>query len=337
MPASSLSVRNLCLAIILAIIFTISGLYLMVSITLMLNDLLDEYIKDPWACIGTDYTYQTYDSIVAFLAPLGYLCFLLTIVFILLGLIVKRYQISVFGSYVLYLPLFGSFSFTMTVLFAGLGVIRILWLPFFDFAPDLLNAALIILFPLYLHHIVLFLGIFGTLLLLPLMVVLIFLGLFIFVFGVITWLYGKFQGRTIIDFWIYRYSRHPQYLGLILFNYGLIIIPMLFPFGGPHPPLPTLPWLLLTLIIIGMAITEENNFLKEANLEFTNWRKRTPFMIPLPKVILSFILWPLRILLKKEWPETNREIILILLVYGVILVLLSFPLLPLEPGIGVAG
>lgn len=308
----------------------------MVSIPFMLNDLLDEYIKDPWAYIDSDYTYHTYDSLVASLAPLGYLCFLLTLVFILLGLLVKRYQISVFGSYVLYLPLFGAFSFTMTVLFAGLGVIRILWLPFFDFAPDLLNAALIILFPLYLHHIVLFLGIFG-LLLLPLMVVLIFLGLFIFVFGVITWLYGKFQGKTIIDFWIYRYSRHPQYLGLILFNYGLLIIPMLLPFGGPRPPLPTLPWLLLTLIIIGMALTEENNFLKEANVEFTNWRNRTPFMLPLPMGILSFILWPLRMLLKKEWPETNREIIFILLVYGIILVLLSFPLLPLEPAIDFAG
>ena len=296
----------------------------------MLNDLLEEYIKDPYFYFGTEYTHQTYDTLVASLTPLGYLCFIITVVLILLGLILKRYQISFFGSYVLYLPLFGQFSFAMTALFAGLGVIRIIWMPLFDFAPDSLNAGVIILFPLYLHHIVLFLGLFALLLLL-LMVIFIFLGLFIFVFGVITWLYGKFQGKRIIDFWIYRYSRHPQYLGLILFNYGLLIIPLLFP--HIHPLLPTFPWLLVALILIGMAITEENRLILEGNEEFMNWRNRTPFMIPLPQGFKSFLLYPLGLILKKEWPETNKEMILVLLLYGILLVLLSVPLLPLTPAI----
>ena len=40
------------------------------------------------------------------------------------------------------------------------------------------------------------------------------LGLLVFSLGVTTWLYGGFKGYKIIDFWIYKYSRHPQYLGL---------------------------------------------------------------------------------------------------------------------------
>jgi hypothetical protein len=50
------------------------------------------------------------------------------------------------------------------------------------------------------------------------------LGLIIFLLGVFTWLYGKFKGIRIIDFWIYRYSRHPQYFGFLLWSYGLTIL-----------------------------------------------------------------------------------------------------------------
>ncbi|UCE14006.1 MAG: hypothetical protein JSV04_02220 [Candidatus Heimdallarchaeota archaeon] len=328
--------QKLILAILLSIIFTFGGFFLMFTTMVVLNDFFEGFLQDPWYVHYSQYQQykQNYDDIVAFLVPIGYLCFIMTLLLILLGLILKRYHISLFGAYILYLPLFGAFSFAMSAVFAGIGVIQIIWLPFFHFAPDFLNAGAIILFPLYLQRS----GVFEEIPLAPsligallgvtllLMVLSIFLGLFIFVFGVITWLYGKFQGKAVIDFWIYRFSRHPQYLGLILFNYGLLLFPLFFPFLTV--PFPTLPWVLLTLIIIGMAITEENTLLRECTEEYTHWRTRTPFLIPLPKGIISVILWPTRLLLRKEWPERNKEILVILLFYGLLLISLSLPLFP---------
>jgi protein-S-isoprenylcysteine O-methyltransferase Ste14 len=336
------------LAILFSIIFTISSLFIMFSIIFMLNDILEEFIKDPWyVAVGPTHNYayqQEYDAIVASLKPIGYICFLITILLIFIGLILKRYQISLFGSYVFYIPLFGQFSIAMSALFAGIGVFRIIWMPFFDIESELLNAAAIILLPfviiplmstlvfLIIFYLNLEPDIYYTLFVIDilLMFALILLGLFIFMFSVVTWFYGKFQRKKIINFWIYRYSRHPQYLGLILFNYGLLIFPITLPFI--RISLPTLPWLVVTLIIIGMAINEENKFLNENNEKFINWRNKTPFMIPLPKVIMSLLLIPVRILLKKDWPETNKEIIFTLLIYGFLVLILSLPFIPLMKG-----
>ena len=214
----------------------------------------------------------------------------------------------------------------MTALFAGIGVVRIVWIPLFDIEPDLLNAAIVIGFPslfVLIPPLHFFYGLYMFF-----MFLLIPVGFFISIFGVVTWFYGKIQGKTIINFWIYKYSRHPQYVGLILFNYGLLIF-LLVMFKIMETTL-TLPWLSLTLIIIGMAITEENNLLRAENEEFITWRKKTPFMIPIPKVVTSFILFPMKIILKKDWPENNKEIIITLLLYGLILVFLSLPLIPLR-------
>jgi len=52
----------------------------------------------------------------------------------------------------------------------------------------------------------------------------IFLGLLIFSLGIVTWIYGKFNGFKVIDFWIYKYSKHPQYLGYLLWSCGLLLI-----------------------------------------------------------------------------------------------------------------
>jgi len=50
----------------------------------------------------------------------------------------------------------------------------------------------------------------------PLAYLLSELGLLIFVLGVLAWFYARFQKKGTADFWLYRLSRHPQYLGWIL-------------------------------------------------------------------------------------------------------------------------
>jgi protein-S-isoprenylcysteine O-methyltransferase Ste14 len=331
---SALNKKHLTFAIVIAVILTISGLFLMFTSVFAINDFLEGYIKDPWYQQQEDYPQnrEIYVNMVEALKPIGYICFLLILLLILIGVILKHYKISLLGSYTLYLPLLGQLSFAMTALFAGIGVIRIIWIPIFNIEPEILNLGAIILLPLGITNGLGDIGIggeaifgLGTFLTLSSMFVFLILGGFIFAFGVVTWIYGKFQKRTIIDFWIYRYSRHPQYLGLIILNYGLLIIPLF----GFHfrASLPTLPWLIVTLIILGLAITEEKNLLQEKNEDYVTWRQKTPFLIPLPNILIVGILFPIRVVLKKDWPENNREVVLILVIYGTILIICSLPLM----------
>ena len=65
----------------------------------------------------------------------------------------------------------------------------------------------------------------------------ILIGLVIFSYGLITWFQGVLEKKEINDFSIYRYSRHPQYLGYLLWSYGiylLTLIPKGWPYGSIH-------------------------------------------------------------------------------------------------------
>ncbi|RLG98541.1 hypothetical protein DRO29_00650, partial [Candidatus Bathyarchaeota archaeon] len=150
----------------------------------------------------------------------------------------------------------------------------------------------------------------------------IMLGLLTFFFGAATWLYGKFRGRGIIDFWIYRFSRHPQYLGFIIWSYGLLISMAINLGLGVaryyHIPAPSLLWLILTLTLIGSALNEENNLTKKYGEEYVKYRAETPFMIPLPKPLINLLTIPVKALFGKNIPEHRREIIGTLLIYGLI-------------------
>ena len=153
------------------------------------------------------------------------------------------------------------------------------------------------------------------------------LGLLIFLLGTTTWLYGKFRGYGIIDFWIYRFSRHPQYLGFIVWSYGLLILAAITPSPrGDYIPPPSLPWLIFTLTLIGSALNEESNLIKKYGEEYVRYRAEIPFMIPLPKPLINLLTMPVNALFGKSMPERRREIIGALLIYGLILALLSTPM-----------
>jgi len=342
-----INVRSLVLAIMLSLIFSLGGLFLMVIVPQELNRFLENYISDPWYTDSSEEELQVraqYESVVAFLKPIGYLSFWLMISIIILGVIIERYKLSFLGSLTFYLPIFGQFAVMMgpQYFFAGIGVSRTLWLPVLEQAPELLNLGVIFYVPLLVIFLLIvpplffLMSILAKSLLIPppignvlIYMFLLFIsgiGFFIFTFAVVTWLYGRFQGRKVIDFWIYRYSRHPQYLGLIIWNYGLLMLSSfsLISHSGLFPP--TFPFLVLSLVIIGMALNEENTMIRQHTEEYIPWRERTSFLVPLPRRIKSFITYPMRKLIKKEWPENNKDIVVVLLIYGGIVVLLSVPL-----------
>ncbi|MCC6004548.1 MAG: DUF1295 domain-containing protein [Thermofilum sp.] len=205
---------------------------------------------------------------------------------------------------------------------AGIGILML------DASPAILKLGGIVYLP-YIALVALFrlLGIDAWI---PLSFIVMGAGLFVFFLGATAWLYGKFMGVGLVTFWIYRYSRHPQYLGFLLWSYGLLMLTSILgsPMGGYIPP-PSLPWLLLALAIVSTAAMEENAMTRRYGEKYLEYRSRTAFMIPLLRDISSLVTFPARLILKKEWPESKREIIYVITIYGTILVLLSLPMLPL--------
>jgi len=150
----------------------------------------------------------------------------------------------------------------------------------------------------------------------------IFAGLLIFCIGALTWFYGKFEKKKVVDFWIYKYSRHPQYLGFILWSYGFILA-MAFVTSRRDPPVPSFPWLVSMLIVICVALAEEIKMIKQANEQYLEYRRNTPFMLPLPWYLSKLLTVPNRLLLKKPFPESGREVLYTFIINCAILVLLS--------------
>jgi protein-S-isoprenylcysteine O-methyltransferase Ste14 len=160
---------------------------------------------------------------------------------------------------------------------------------------------------------------------------LIGLGLLIFFLGTLAWFYAKLQRKGMVDSWLYRFSRHPQYLGWIVWSYGLMLLAAQapIPLGGENPGA-SLPWLISTLVIVGVALGEEIQMGRERGQEYEAYRARAPFMLPLPKIVSTVITAPLRILLKKDRPENRKELFATFVIYAAILVLLSLPFVLLD-------
>lgn len=152
------------------------------------------------------------------------------------------------------------------------------------------------------------------------------IGLFVFLLGTITWLYGKYRKKDVIDFWIYRYSRHPQYLGFIIWSYGVMVLAALSPVvrGGVNPGA-SLPWLLSSLVIIGIALHEEIIMLKMYSQVYVDYHRQTPFMLPIPGFISTIISALTRILSHTNLPQNRMQIVLVLTIHFVFLLLVSLP------------
>jgi protein-S-isoprenylcysteine O-methyltransferase Ste14 len=232
------------------------------------------------------------------------------------------------GGLSLYLPVYGYFTYTMFFL-AGIGVLRVLWLPLIDVSPLILRLGDIVFLPIYLVYssLAIISRDLATTVIILLSFSLFILGLWLFSLGVFTWLYGRFRGVEILDFWIYRFSRHPQYLGFLVWSYGFTL---LTPAGGALGawilPIPSLIWLVTALIIIGVALSEELEMIRRYGDKYLAYREKTPFMMPLPKTLSSIIRWPVKLILGKDMPQNGREVVLVIIFYLIVLIVLSIPI-----------
>ena len=324
---------KLSILTLLAIVFTVALTFATLEFPLVLNDmlhgLLDKYFYD-W-----EHVLEFFGS----LRVIGYACIAAVIGLTIIGFKTGKGRLSSLGSIAFFLPTFGYFAASMFVL-SGIGFLRVLWTPFFEWYEAGLKLGDIVFLPyLLVSYPFKLIGLDARA---PLALLTMGVGLFIFCFGTLTWFYGKSEKREIVDFWIYKYSRHPQYLGFLIWSYGVLLFGTLSPdiLPGDYLPEPSFPWLISSLLLICVALTEEIKMSKTANESYLAYQRSTPFLIPLPQLLSKAIMAPYRLLLKKDRPTTGKQVLYAFAIYIVIFILLSlaFQVLvpnwrhPIEPG-----
>jgi len=308
------------LLVFLAVAFTLALTFTTLELPKILNIILRDYFPDIY------WEPESIQALMKYARPMGYVCLVLVLALIVVGLLTERKRLSSFGSFAFFLPAFGYFAASMFLL-TGIGILRVMWLPFWDSDPILLKLGDVSYIPYWI--VLCPFSLVGTarfahMVAHYLAYVAVGAGLLVFCMGTFTWFYGKMEKKRVFDFWIYKYSRHPQYLGFILWSYGVMILTTLapVPFGGSQPE-PSFPWLISTLLVICVALTEENKMMKQADEGYLTYRRSVPFMLPLPRFLSRLFTAPNRILLKKEFPESGREVLYTFVIYCTILILLS--------------
>jgi len=268
-----------------------------------------------------------------FFRPIGYACLIAVLVLIVMGLVAERRRLAFAGALLFFLPVFGHFAIQMFFL-AGLGLTRLIWLPMLDGAYGLTGDHEFWLFRLGDVAFLPYVGILrlGALLHLDLRLTLPYImmgiGLFLFNLAVIAWFRAKLLNEGTARFWVYRISRHPQYLGWIIWSYGLFLFFLrhhegsYFQIGWGLPD--SLPWLVSMMVIVGVALLEEVKMRREHGQEYESYADRTPFLVPLPRAVSAIVALPMRFVLRKKRPERGAEVAIVVLLYLAILVLASW-------------
>ena len=330
MEATRLRTGSLAIISVMAVVFALALAFATLQIPVILSAWLSRFIPDIHPAIEPERVAE----FMRIVRPIGYGCLVAIALLIVAGLVMGRKKLAVFGSLAFFLPTFGHFFASMFFL-AGLGILRIPFIPFWDPGTNLMRLGdisylpyMALVYPFWLA---------GVDIRVIISWIAVGLGLFMLVLGTLTWLHGRLQGRETVDFWIYRHTRHPQYLGFIIWSYGVMLIAaqQAVPMGGSNPGA-SLPWLLTSLVIICVALAEENRMRKEDSERYLQYAARAPFMFPVPGFVANLMTAPLRVLLRKARPETGGEILATFAIYATLLILLSLPFILLDwpTGIG---
>jgi protein-S-isoprenylcysteine O-methyltransferase Ste14 len=304
---------------LLAFVFTVALTFATIELPRILAML---FIRAGWIPdVNPGMQPEIVEELMRIARPIGIACLAAVIGLIIVGFITKRKNLSSLGAFIFFLPTFGYFAGSMFFL-AGLGILRITWIPFWEF--NLVNLGDIAYLP-YMILVYPFSHM-GLDLRMPLALAATGLGFFIFLLGTIAWFYGKAEKRETVTFWIYKYTRHPQYLGYIIWSYGVMLQASLagISWGGSNPGA-SLPWLISTLIVVCIALSEEINMSKMDAVAYLKYKDSAPFMLPVPKFVSSLATAPIRILFGKKQPENRKEIIGTFLAYCLIFIALSLP------------
>ncbi len=252
---------------------------------------------------------------------IGYACFGLMIILIVAGFVSGKAGFSAVGAAAMFLPVFAQFAGVMFFL-AGLGFLNLAWLPMLDVSFDVGRLGDIVYWP-YDALISLF-GHWGIDVHEPLVYAAIGAGLLLFVLGTLTWFVARQRKRDVADFWVYRLSRHPQYLGWIIWSYGMLLALKRVRYPRRSWGIPaSLPWLLSMMVIIGVALLEERKMKRLSGEAYAAYKKKTSFLFPLPRFLRSAFANPNRLLFGRSFPERKGEIAIVLVLATALLMISS--------------
>jgi len=255
------------------------------------------------------------------LRAVGYLCFGLMVMLIVVGSAVGKKGPVFAGALLMFLPVFAQFAAVMFFL-AGLGVLNLVWLPVLDVSLDAGRLGEIVYLPYRLLHVPF--SHWGVDIHDAIVFLLLGIGLLVFTLGTIAWFFARYREMDVADFWIYRFSRHPQYLGWIIWSYGMLLLLMRVSYPKRSWGIgASFPWLLSAMIIIGVALMEEGGMRRSAGEVYERFRRKTPFLLPLPKFLSEPLTWPSRLIFGKRIPERAGEIAVVLTLYTLVLIGLS--------------
>lgn len=101
---------------------------------------------------------------------------------------------------------------------------------------------------------------------------LVVVGSAIFLIAFISWMLNLKRSGDLITTGIYRFLRHPQYLGIILLSLGLTIRSL--------RPISLIAWVTLLTGYLILASLEERSLLKVYGRRYEDYSKRAVFLIP---------------------------------------------------------
>ncbi|MFX1280387.1 MAG: methyltransferase family protein [Promethearchaeota archaeon] len=306
--------------ILLTLIFTVILSFFFLVFPLI----IDENLRK----ITPYYPLTTPEDYIAFLRVVGWIFIIIIISMIIVGYFVKRKEPAVGGAFLIFLPNFSQFNTSMFFLY-GIGIFQVIWLPLTGSSLPWLDLGDIVYLPMgYLYSLFnildVIIGNYAWNYFNILIYLLLYLGFIIFSLGAATWFYGHFKEKKIVDFSIYKISRHPQYLGFIIWSYAFTFIPRGYASGG-YSMSSSFFWVISVLIIIGIALNEELKMKRKFGVEYLKYQQKTPFLLPLPKKLSSALNFPIKKLIKKKFPENKKEILIILVVIACFIILLSLP------------
>jgi hypothetical protein len=316
--------RNVFL-LFLALVFTVGLTFATVEVPYRVDRVLQEHVITP----GFDSQVSATSHLKAelfiahfHLRMIGYLAFGIMLLLIVIGFATRRTGLAAAGGLAFMLPVFAQFAGVMFFL-AGLGLLNILWLPVLDLSFGLARLGLVIRAPYdVLHGLLGRVGVNGYW---PIVYGCIGGGLLVFFLGTLAWLSARARGQSVADAWIYRFSRHPQYLGWILWSYGLYLLLLQARYPKRSWGIDaSLPWLISTLVIIGVALMEELNMRRRHGEAYESYRRSAPFLFPLPASVGRACAYPFRLLFGRERPERKGEVATVLALYLVLLMGASF-------------
>jgi protein-S-isoprenylcysteine O-methyltransferase Ste14 len=310
--------------LVLATVFTVGLTFATVELPYLLDGFLQSVIPTPGGDSHLDEVSRLKTEL--FIAhyhvrAIGYGAFFLLLALIVAGFATRRTPLATIGALGVMLAVFAQFAGVMFFL-AGLGVLNAIWLPILDISYELQSWGLVIDVPNdLLRWLLRLMDVRSPW---PTIVFFIGAGILVFLLGTYAWLAARSRGHGVARGWVYRLSRHPQYLGWILWTYGAYLLIGLARYPKRSWGIgASLPWLISTLVIVAVALVEELKMQERHGEAYEAYRRSAPFLLPMPGWLSRAVAAPTRLLFGKERPERIREVVTVVGLYGILLMAVS--------------